>query len=96
MYWYRRACRRGDAGAAHNIGVMWRNEKKYKRALYWFQKAISLGDPESNLDIAKHYLNIEHNPKRAISHLERVCRSDWVTEAGIEEARGLLRHLKKR
>jgi uncharacterized protein len=94
MYWYKRAYRRGSSSAAHNIGVMWRNEKKYKRALAWFKKAVALGDDEANLEIAKHYLNVELNPKRAITHLRRVVKSNWVTEAGMEEGRALLRRLQ--
>jgi uncharacterized protein len=96
IYWYKRAYRRGHASAANNIGVMWRNEKKHNRALLWFKKAVSLGDPEANLEIAKHYLNIEHNPKRAIHHLRKVCLSNWVTEAGMEEGHALLRRLETR
>jgi len=95
MYWYKRAYRRGQACAAHNIGVMWRNEGKYGRALYWFKKAVRLGDDEDNLDIAKHYLEVEHNVLRAVLHLEKVCVSKRVSEAGLEEARKLLRRARK-
>ena len=96
MYWYKRAFRRGAASAAHNIGVMWRNEENYGRALYWFKQAVRLGDDEANLEIAKHYLQVEQNVVKAILHLERVCASNGVTEAGLEEARALLRHAKRR
>src|SRR5579864_5798565 len=72
MYWYKRAYRRGEPCAAHNIGVIWRNEKKHSRALEWFKKAVKLGDDEANLEIAKHYLELEHNPERAIPHLRKV------------------------
>jgi TPR repeat protein len=95
MYWYKRAYRRGERCAAHNIGVMWRNEKKYRRALEWFKKAVRLGDDEANLEIAKHYLEVEHNPERAIPHLRRVCESSCVTEAGLEEANTLLSRARK-
>jgi|SRR5215472_11309127 len=96
MYWYKRAYRRGEPCAAHNIGVMWRNEKKYGQALNWFKKAVRLGDEEANLEIAKHYLKVEENPVKAIPHLEKVCVSNCVTEAGLEEARNLLRRARKR
>jgi len=76
IYWYKRAYRRGNACAASNIAVMWRNENKAKRALDWFQKAVRLGDDEANLEIAKYYLNDEPNPVKAIRHLERVCQED--------------------
>jgi TPR repeat protein len=95
MYWYKRAYRRGDRCAAHNIAVMWRNEKKYKRALDWFRKAVQLGDDEANLQIAKYYLEVQGNRKRAIPYLEKACKSSWVTEAGLEEAHRLLRRPKK-
>ena len=95
MYWYKRAYRRGERCAAHNIGVMWRNEKKYGKALNWFKKAVRLGDDEANLEIAKHYLQVEEEPAKAILHLEKVCASNCVTEAGLEEARNLLRRARK-
>jgi TPR repeat protein len=95
MYWYKRAYRRGDPSAANNIGVMWRNEKKYSRALAWFRKAVKLGDDESNLEIAKHYLKVEHNPERAIPHLRKVCESNRVTEAGLAEANTMLSRVRK-
>lgn len=96
MYWYKRAYRRGKASAAHNIGVMWRNERKYRRALEWFKKAVRLGDPQANLEIAKYYLEAEKSSTRAAPYLQKVCDSNRVTEGGLEEARRLLRRLKGR
>jgi TPR repeat protein len=96
MYWYKRAYRRGEPCAAHNIGVLWRNEKKYRRALEWFRKAVRLGDDEANLEIAKYYLEVEHDPERAMPHLKKVCESNCVTEAGLDEAGRLLEREKKR
>jgi TPR repeat protein len=96
LYWYKRVYRRGDSCAANNIGVMWRNDKKPKRALEWFRKAVRLGDDEANLEIAKYYLRNEPNPLKAIRHLEKVCQSHCVTEAGKEEATKLLKRIEKR
>ena len=91
LYWYRRAYRRGDCSAAHNIGILWRDEGRIQRALHWFFRAVDLGDDESNLDIGKHFLYNEKNPRRAIPFFARVTKSDWVTEAGADEAAVLLR-----
>ncbi|MBZ5523621.1 MAG: sel1 repeat family protein [Acidobacteriia bacterium] len=93
LYWYKRAYRRGDAGAANNIGTIWRDEKNARRALFWFQQAVSLGDDGSNLEIARHYLRIEHNPSKARDYLEKVCASNRVSEMEAEEAKRLLRRL---
>jgi TPR repeat protein len=96
LYWYRRAYRRGDAAAASNIGIMWRNEGKPGRALAWFKRAVKMGDDEANLEIAKYYLEKENLPRRALPHLRRVAKSNSVTEAGVEEAEALLRKFAKR
>ena len=95
LYWYKRAYRRGYSSAAHNIGILWRNEKNLRRALQWFRKAVRLGDDESRIEIAKHYLRNKRNPGKAIPHLEKVRQSNWVTEAGVEEATKLLKQAKK-
>jgi TPR repeat protein len=83
------------SSAANNIGVLWRNENKPKRALQWFRKAVQLGDDEAHLEIAKYYLWIERQPEKAISHLEKVRRLKWVSEAGVEEAAMLLKQVRK-
>ncbi len=95
LYWYKRAYSRGVACAASNIGIMWRNENQPRRALAWFEKAVRLGDDEANLEIAKYYLRHEHNPSRAIGHLEKVRQSKYVTESGAEEATKLLKQVRK-
>lgn len=96
LYWYKRAYRRGLSGAACNIGVTWRNEGMPKRALSWFRRAVKMGDDEANLEIAKYYLVTENNPRKAIPHLEKTCRSNRVTEAGAEEAAKLLKQARRK
>jgi TPR repeat protein len=96
LYWYKRAYRRGDAATAHNIGIMWRNECQPKRALSWFRRAVKMEDDEANLEIAKYYIGDEKSPRKAITHLERVCRSNRVTEAGAEEAAHLLKQARRK
>lgn len=93
LYWYKRAYRKGIASAAHNIGILWRNDKNSKRALAWFKKAADMGDDEANLEIAKYYLRAGGESHKAVQHLQKVCRSRAVTLAGREEAAKLLRRL---
>src|SRR5205807_6868103 len=33
LYWYRRACRHGESGAAHNIGTVWRDAHNVRREI---------------------------------------------------------------
>jgi hypothetical protein len=73
---------------------MWRNEKKFIRALKWFKKAVAMGDDESNLEIAKCYLALRDSPIKAARYLKIVLRSKQpCTEAGVEEAKELLKEL---
>ena len=95
LYWYKRAYRGGIASAAHNIGILWRNDKNPERALTWFKKAAHMGDDQANLEIAKYFLQTKPNPDKAIRHLKRVCESEWVSEAAVEEATKLLKGAAK-
>jgi len=96
LYWYKRAYRRGDASAANNIGTIWRDENNSQRALSWFRRAVKLGSDDSNLEIAKHYLQNERDLGRAVPYLNKVCRSDRVTEDSAEEAKQLLQETMRR
>ena len=93
LYWYKRAYRQGTASAACNIGVMWRSEKKLNRALKWFKKAVAMEDDEANLEIAKCYLALKHNPIKAARYLKIVVRSNQCSETGVEESKELLKQL---
>lgn len=95
LYWYRRAYRRGDSSAANNIGILWRNEGKFKRALHRFTRAVKLGNDEANIEIGKHYLHNEKNPRKAIPHFKHVTESDWVSQGGVEGAAKLLKKAQK-
>src|SRR4051812_42182934 len=96
FYWYRRAYRRGDRTAAHNIAIVYRRERQLQRALAWFFKAVRAGDPEAHLEIGKHYMENENNLQKAIHHFRRVLREDhWVSEAGTEEAAALLKKAER-
>jgi TPR repeat protein len=96
LYLYKKACRRGYSSAAHNIGIYWQSVEQFRRALSWFERAVAMGDEESNLDIGKHFLYQDENVRKAIRYLKRVKRNGWNSEAGVEEAEQLLRAARKR
>jgi len=92
LYWYRRAYRRGQRSAANNIGIVFRDEKKLKLALAWFERAVRLRDADANLEIAKIYLQ-SNDRNKAIRYLRQVCKAGPrdVTEASREEAQRSLK-----
>lgn len=98
LYWYKRAFRHGYRVAAANIGTIFRDEKDFKRALSWFQRAVRLGDADANLEIAKICLSTKADVANAIVYLKRTTKAKAgdVTDGSKEEAQHLLRQLKRR
>ena len=94
LRWYRLAYRSGNALAANNLGVIWRDRGKIDRALMWFLRALELGDEDANLEIAKIYLNAKSSPEKATQYLRNACTGKFVTDGSKEEARALLRTIK--
>ncbi len=94
FYWYRRAYRQGERCAASNIGIVYRDEKKFTLALRWFERAVELKDGDANLQIAKIYLQ-RNEPAKAVRYLKQVLMASLqdVTEGSTEEAERLLSEL---
>jgi uncharacterized protein len=90
MYWYKRAYRRGDAVSAFNMGTIWRDRGKTHLAQAWFEKAIRGGHHDGHLDIARLYIEVKPDPKKAKTRLNQALRSDRVTASDKAEAAHLL------
>lgn len=95
LLWYRRAYRNGDCSVANNIGCILGDRKRLKEALLWLRRAVKQGDGDANLNIAKLYLQHKGNTALAVRFLKQTCRSRNVTDGSKEEARHLLKQLKK-
>ena len=93
--WYRRKYRLGLSSSANNIGCILRDQQNLKAALSWFKRAVTLGDDDANLQIAKIYLRSERNRKKAIHYLRKTIEGEYVTDGSIGEARRLLKQLQK-
>jgi len=98
MYWYNRAFHQGSRIAASNIGSIFRDEKSFKKALLWYQRAVKLDDADANLEIAKILLRETDNVKKAIIYLKRTIKAKPidVTENSKIEARNLLKQLTRK
>jgi TPR repeat protein len=86
LYWYKRAARRGYAAAASNIGCIYRDQRRARLALRWFEKAVALGDDDAMLEVAKLCLGTLRDTKRAKRLLAKVLSSKRVTLDTQEEA----------
>lgn len=96
LHWYRLAYRGGSDTAANNIGVIWRDKGKVDRALVWFRRAVRLGDGDANLQIAKIYLDIKPDLRKAIRYLKNAYKARFITEGSKDEAKRLLKEAEKK
>lgn len=86
LYWYKRAAGRGYAAAASNVGCIYRDQRRARLALRWFEKAVALGDDDAMLEVAKLCLGALGDAKRAKHLLAKVMSSKKVTPDTQEEA----------
>jgi uncharacterized protein len=97
MYWYKKAYRRGSETAANNIGIVYRNEQKFRRALAWLEKAVALGNGDANIEIARLYLGPLNDAKAAFRHLKQAAKAKpyaEVSEYSWELANRFLRRFQ--
>ena len=94
LYWYKRAASRGYAAAASNVGGIYRDQRRAKLALRWFEKAVALGDDDAMLETAKICLGAIGDTKRARRLLAKVVSSKKVTLDTQEEALRLQKELQ--
>lgn len=99
MYWYRRSYRNGYGwGAANNIATIFRDEKNYKWAVFWFQKAANPDYFDAYLEIAKIFLLDDSQKAKAARYLKLVLKGKPEINVGAEEqeeARLLLENLNR-
>jgi TPR repeat protein len=97
--WYYKAYLRGDAGAANNIGTVYRDLGDTNKMLWWFRRAAAMGDPDVILDLGRRYESgsaVRRNLKKAKLFYRRVLSSKYATEDGKAEARARLAELSQR
>jgi TPR repeat protein len=88
LCWYRKAARRGDASAANNIATVYRDDGRLRLAMRWFDKAVSLGNADSLLEMARLYAGPLNDKARARRLIVRLLSSKAITEESREQ--GLL------
>ncbi len=96
LYWTRRAYRQGSNAAAHNIGLIFRDERNLRRAIIWFERAARLNDADAYLEIAKIYLEKQDRTK-AIHYLKQTLAGDpmFMLKSSRDEAKRLLKQVEK-
>lgn len=72
MAWYRKAARKGDAVACHNIAINYRDKGKFRLAEIWFRKSILYGEADSAVLLLEMIANKDGNPQESLVELREV------------------------
>ena len=98
MHWYHQAYRQGDASAANNIAILHRECGCTGKMVWWFRRAVAMGDHDALLELGKCYetgIGLPKSPRRALLCYRRVLVSEQVTQFSQERAKRRLASLKK-
>ncbi len=82
IYWAKKAIAQGDASAAHNLGTIYRDQKKPAMAFRCYQRAVAMGANDSLLQVGLCYLfgfGTKQNFAEARRCLELIIASDTAT-----------------
>ena len=93
LFWYKKSLARGETSAISNIAISYKEQRRYRKAEAWFNKAIAAGDGDANLELAKLLLSRGTPRHRVVPLLEAAVSSPDVTVASVEEAQGLLNEI---
>ncbi len=93
--WYRAAIRQRSGAAAFNLATMHRERKNVRGAVYWFRRAIALGDDTAGLELARLYLDRLRQRSLGLASLRRTVRGKFLAADSLREAQQLIRHHRR-
>lgn len=92
IFWYKCAWKNDrQTGTCCNIASLYESLDQTRKAVYWWNKAILLGDGDAALDLAKFLLKRQKKQKsKIIKFLEITVQSEYATPDCVDEAQSLL------
>lgn len=92
LLWSRRAALKRNSTAATNVALYYLDLGNSRRASYWFNRAVSLGDQGAMFYLAKMLIarNTARSQIRAVEILRDLVGTRWLSEEESDEARLLI------
>jgi TPR repeat protein len=93
LSWLRRAFHAGDACAAQNIAITYRQIGDLRTAVKWFRKSADAGDGDALIQLGIHYYwgkGVRKNPKAAMRCFRAASKAKFISEGGRDDAFFLL------
>jgi TPR repeat protein len=70
VHWWKRAYRQGSWDGAFNLGMFFRDTKRWKESVKWFGRAAKLGDVDGLVEIAKIHLRYQGDRPEGLRYLK--------------------------
>jgi TPR repeat protein len=89
LRWFKRALRQGDTCAPNNIACVYRDRGSFRRAMFWYRRAVACGDGDALVELGRGYysgIGARPDPKQAVRLFRRAIISRNITQAGREDA----------
>ena len=89
LLWLRRAFRAGDACAAQNMAITYRQIGDLRTAVKWFRKSADAGDGDALIQLGIHYYwgkGVRKNPNAAVRCFRIATKAKNISEAGRDDA----------
>jgi uncharacterized protein len=93
LSWMRKAFRAGDACAAHNIAITYRQIGDLTTAVKWFRKSVNVGDKDALIQLGIHYYwgkGVKKSPRAAVRCFRMATKAKNISESGRDDAFFLL------
>jgi len=84
MYWYKKAYRQYDIVSPINIAIIYEEKREWKKALWWFHKAVAMGNKDGFFHIASLYhrgRGVQRNIRTAINYYKKAYYSGEICES---------------
>ena len=89
VLWLRKAFRAGEAIAAHNLAITYREIGKLRMAVKWFQESADAGDDDARIQLGIHYYwgkGVRKNSKAAVRCFRQAIRGKNLSGYGRDDA----------
>ena len=93
--WDLRAIEAGDIVAMENLALTFCRQREFRKARYWFERAVSAGDGDAALELARLLHVSDHEKDNVLRFLNIAINSSSITPDSREKAevlRSLLEH----
>jgi uncharacterized protein len=89
LWWMKKAFHAGDACAAHNIAITYREIGDLRTAVKWFRKSADAGDSDALIQLGIHYYwgkGVRKNPRAAVRCFRVATKARYISEVGRDDA----------